>query len=99
MIEYGAWIEALRQTSGIVKDDYSAKAASVLRRDSEAKYFKAEFQSLGLRKTDSRYGAIVDATSRLLQLMKPDEQKTVPEDAVVKIHELATQIYKQSAGS
>jgi hypothetical protein len=99
MIEYGAWIEALRQTSGIVKDDYSARAASVLRRDVEAKYFKAEFQSLNIRKPDPKYRAIVDATSQLLELMQPDEQRTVPEYAVVKIHELTTQIYKQSAES
>lgn len=97
MIEYGAWIEALRQTSGIVKDDYSPKAASVLRREIEAKYFKGEFQSLNLTKPSTGYETIVDATSLLLELMKADEQKSIPEHAVVKIHELATQIFERSA--
>lgn len=65
MIEYGAWIEVLRQTSGIVKDDYSPQAASVLRREIEAKYFKGEFQSPNLTKPSARHKTIVDATSLL----------------------------------
>jgi hypothetical protein len=92
MIEFGAWIEALRQTSGIVKDDYSDMAATVFRREVEARYFKTQFQTVNATKPDARYVESAEVSSRLLELMRP---KSISEEAVNAIHQLATAAYEK----
>jgi hypothetical protein len=99
MIEYGVWIEAIKQISGIVKDDYSPKSAAVLRRQTEARYFKSEFQSLSLSQSREVYETDVEAASVLLNLMKANEQKSISVETVVRIHEAAARAFRQSAGS
>ena len=72
MIEYGAWIDALRQTSSIIADGYSEKAASALLRSGEAEYFKRNFASFNLHSPGERYKSMLDAASQLRELMIPD---------------------------
>jgi hypothetical protein len=92
MIEFGAWIEAIRQTSSIILENYSKDAATALLRKGEAEYFKANFGSFNLNSPSARYKALLDSTSQLLELMKPGPGNSFSEEAVRAINDLATQI-------
>lgn len=92
MIEYGAWIEAVRQTSHIILENYSVKTASGLQRKGEAEYFKANFGSFNLHTPSTEYKELLDATSRILELMIPGPGKAITEEAVTGINEIATQV-------
>ncbi|MBN2536066.1 MAG: hypothetical protein JXB88_24510 [Spirochaetales bacterium] len=92
MIEYGAWIEAIRQTSLIILDNYSPEAASALFRKGEAEYFKANFGSLNLHHPSAGYKSQLEASSKLLELIIPGPDKTISSEAVKTINEIATQV-------
>jgi NADH dehydrogenase/NADH:ubiquinone oxidoreductase subunit G len=92
MIEFGAWIEALRQTSGIILENYSTHAASALLRKGEAEYFKAQFGSFNLQNPSKRYKELLDATSKLLDLMVPGPNKSLSEETIKSINTIVTQI-------
>ncbi|MBN1696815.1 MAG: hypothetical protein JW881_04820 [Spirochaetales bacterium] len=92
MIEFGAWIEALRQTSSIILENYSMKTASALVRKAEAGYFKARFTDLNLQHQKPRYKNILEMTSKLLDLMSLDETGSISRDVVEQINALAIEI-------
>jgi hypothetical protein len=92
MIEFGAWIEALRQTSSIILENYSVKTASALMRKGEAEYFKANFGSLNLHKPKERYKELLDDTSKLLDLMVPGASNTISQEVVGEINALTIEI-------
>ncbi len=91
MIEYGAWIEALRIVSGIVQEDYSQRAADVFRRKTEARYFKSNFQTAAIGADGSEYESSADTAGRLLDLMQAD---TIFEGMVEQIHQITTGAYE-----
>jgi hypothetical protein len=92
MIEFGAWIEAIRQTSHIILENYSPQTASALLRKGEAEYFKANFGSFNLHNPSPEHKKLLDASSSMLQLMIPGTGKTISREAVLNINELATQV-------
>lgn len=92
MIEYGAWIEAVRQTSHIILENYSPQTASALLRKGEAEYFKANFGSFNLHTPSPEYKQLLDASSRMLTLMVPGTGRTISLEAVNNINTLATQV-------
>jgi hypothetical protein len=92
MIEFGAWIEALRQTSSIILENYSVKTAAALMRKMEAEYFKTNFGSLNLHKPRTRYKELLDETSKLLDLMVPTEANIISKEVVGTINALTKEI-------
>jgi phosphoglycolate phosphatase-like HAD superfamily hydrolase len=92
MIEFGAWIEAIRQTSSIILENYSPQTASALLRKGEAEYFKANFGSFNLHNPSPENKQLLDVSSRMLQLMIPATGKTISREAVTDINELATRV-------
>lgn len=92
MIEYGAWIEAIRQTSNIILENYSPQTASALLRKGEAEYFKANFGSFNLHNPSPEYKQLLNTSSRMLELMVPGAGKTISREAISNINELAIQV-------
>lgn len=86
ILEYGAWNEIVYQTSAVVKDNYSERAASVLRRVIEAEYFMKKFREFSQENNQPMYEKAAVSSGELYELMK--NNKIIPIDLVVEIYEI-----------
>lgn len=94
-VEFGVWIESIRQGSGIVKDSYSVDASYSLFRPEEAQYFYRNFQKFQNQTPRPFYKDAIETAKKLESLMMDDP---ISEDRIKEIHQASknfTQKYIQ----
>lgn len=89
-LQLGIWVESLRQSAGIVVDDYSALASTVFRRRSEAAVFGREY--LTLASENDEYASLAESLLALSTAMESDANRTIPQAQIERIYDITTGI-------
>lgn len=92
MMELGVWAEGMRQVSGLVKDDYSKQVSQVLLRLQEVEYFMKSFGLLKAKADSDKYDDLLEALSKVQEILDSVENKVVPKSDVETIHSIMTGI-------
>jgi len=91
LIEYGAWIESIRQGSAIIGSKYNARTSNMLYRVEEAKYFANSLADLNKKKEDALFGEIIKASEEIKKLMKLEKDMSIKKESVAKINQIASE--------
>jgi hypothetical protein len=95
-IEFGAWIEGVRQSSGIVRDNYTEQLALTLGRANEAVYFVRALETLRAREESDTFTALIEPMAQMAELM--DVGASVMTAAqVTTLHLLSTNLRDRAA--
>ena len=86
-LQLGAWLESLYQGSGIVRDDYSERASSLFRRQSEVATFVQVYAPLAVE--DETYQPVVDSLLAIGEAMTSSTDRVIPRDQIETIHSIA----------
>jgi len=94
LIEVGSWIEALRQTSGIIIEHYSSNVSRLLSRQSETDYFMKNFKRLENKVSEKNYKNIMTALTEIRTLMGANENGVISKDSIGRMHQISTLFFK-----
>ena len=78
--EFGIWLEAVRQISGILKDNYQKKSSGLFYQGLEAQYFLNRFMSLSRKNKNKKIKKIIDFLTGFYEKIKSASYLFTPKD-------------------
>ena len=96
LITYGAWIESVRQISGIINDNYKVLTSGYLGRTIESEYFIQEFAMLNAKSKSDLFADIISTTKALDSRMELGENHSISKGNIAEIQSISSKFLKEN---